>query len=187
MDHAHTLGLQPYLQKVVRLPKLTPTTFSGGSWSFRDTWSTDEDVVKLDGRHIWRHQQNPCKSRHHRGDHSWPMVNARRLHDFKTYPGIHTHAAHAVIVSCSRASVGQSRRIVQLGSASSMPWHASSDQIYIHHFCLARVEQTQNPNLFLGLVKRDRKDLTKPTDMEHNIYIYITQSTPMKTLSLATS
>ena len=30
------LGLQPYPQKVVRPPKPTPTTFSGGGWSPRD-------------------------------------------------------------------------------------------------------------------------------------------------------
>ena len=32
-----TLGLQPYPQKVVRPPKPTPTTFSGGGWSPRES------------------------------------------------------------------------------------------------------------------------------------------------------
>ena len=35
LGHDPALGLQPYPQKVVRPPKPTPTTFSGGGWSPR--------------------------------------------------------------------------------------------------------------------------------------------------------
>ena len=38
LKEIYTLGFQPYPQKVVRPPKPTPTTFSGGGWSPRDIY-----------------------------------------------------------------------------------------------------------------------------------------------------
>ena len=40
-SNLYTLGLQPPPEKVVRPPKLTLTTFSGGGWRPRDSTLTD--------------------------------------------------------------------------------------------------------------------------------------------------